>query len=129
MASVKTNIGREKLAKAHSGIEELPGVTHIAFGDGGTKLIENKHVPKELTGDEKGLFKGIIRKEVKKSFPDSYTARYSATVDADADDLVGVNLNEACLIDKDGDMVAMKTFSNKGLDEKTVIEFDYDAKF
>ncbi|WDV47132.1 hypothetical protein PV797_05370 [Clostridiaceae bacterium M8S5] len=129
MASIKTNIGREKLAKAHSGTKALPEITHIAFGKGGTFLTEERHAPKELTGAETTLFDEVIRKEPVKSFPDSYTARYTATIDADVDKLVGVDLNEACLIDTEGDMVAIKTFTNKGLEEKTVITFDYDAKF
>ncbi|WP_432662449.1 phage tail protein [Wukongibacter baidiensis] len=129
MASIKTNIGREKLAQAHSGTKPLPQITHIAFGSGGTMLIENKYAPKELTGAETTLFNEVIRKEPVKSFPDIYTARYSATIDADVDGLVGIDINEACLIDEEGDIVAIKTFTNKGLEEKTIIDFDYDAKF
>lgn len=126
MASIKTNVGRHKLAQAHAGTKALPAVTHIAFGSGG---VDGNQVPKNLTGGETALFHEVIRKVPVQTFPDSYTSRYSTTINADTDSLVGTNINEACLIDSEGDLVAIKTFTNKGLDEQTVIDFDYDAKF
>ncbi|MFS1513033.1 phage tail protein [Chengkuizengella sp. SCS-71B] len=126
MASVKTNKGREKLAKAHAGNISLPKVTKIVFGTGGT---DGNGTPKSLTGNESALFNQVISKNVTKSFPDNYTARYSVSINADADNLIGKNINEAGLIDADNHLVAMKTFTNKGLDTGTTIEFDYDAEF
>ncbi|MFS1514546.1 phage tail protein [Chengkuizengella sp. SCS-71B] len=126
MASVKTNKGREKLAKAHAGIASLPKVSTIVFGSGGT---EGNGTPRMLTGNETALFNQVISKTAMQVFPDPYTSRYSATINADIDNLIGTNINEAGLIDSDGDLVAMKTFTNKGLDTGTVIEFDYDAEF
>lgn len=126
MSSIKTNVGRKKLAKAHAGTAALPPITHIAFGDGG---VDNEHNPKSLIGEETRLFNELIRKPATISFPDYYTARYSVVLNADDDGLVGKNINEACLIDRDGDVVAIKTMTNKGMEEKTEIEFDYDARF
>lgn len=126
MASIKTNVGRKKLAKAHAGTAALPPIKHIAFGDGG---VDKDYNPKTLTGEEIGLFHELIRKIAVKSFPNAYTARYSVVLNADTDDLVGKNINEACLVDADGDVVAIKTMTNKGMEEKTEIEFDYDARF
>lgn len=126
MASIKTNTGRHKLAQAHAGVKALPAITHVAFGSGG---VDSNQAPKNLTGAETALFNQVISKAPTITFPDNYTARYSVTIDADADSLVGTSINEACLIDSEGDVVAIKTFTNKGLDELTVIDFDYDAKF
>lgn len=126
MASVKTNKGREKLAKAHSGTAALPAIAYVAFGDGGVDSFQS---PKALTGAETALYHEVIRKAPVKTFHTAYTARYTVTLTAATDNLVGVNINEACLIDAAGDVVAIKTFTNKGMEQKTVLEFDYDAEF
>lgn len=129
MASVKTNKGREKLAKAHNGTAALPPVVTIVFGTGGVDGAAN---PRILTGVETTLFSEKIRKtgaQVKKTFPTPYTARYTCTLDADVDNLIGSNINEAGLIDAAGDLIAIKTFTNKGMETRTIIEFDYDAEF
>ena len=129
MPSVKTNKGREKLAKAHSGAAALPAIATMVFGVGGVDASGN---PKALTGAETTLFSQVISKtgvKVTKSFPTLYTARYSCTLDADVDALIGRNINEAGLIDSAGDLIAIKTFTNKGMETKTIIEFDYDAEF
>ncbi|MFT4413179.1 hypothetical protein ACLM5H_04885 [Fredinandcohnia humi] len=126
MASVKTLVGRQKWAQAHAGAKALPPVVKIAFGSGGTNPDGS---PKNLTGNEVALFNKLIEKAVAITYPVTTTARYTARVDADADNLVGKIINEACLIDSEGDVVAIKTFTNKGLDIGTVLEFDYDAEF
>lgn len=129
MASVKTNKGREKLAKAHNGTAPLPAVVTMVFGTGG---VDGSLNPRALTGAETALFAQIISKtgvKVTKTFPTPYTARYTCTLDADVDGLIGKNINEAGLIDADGDLIAMKTFTNKGMETRTIIEFDYDAEF
>lgn len=129
MASVKTNKGREKLAKAHNGTSALPAVVTMVFGSGG---VDGSANPRSLTGAETQLFNQIMEKtgaQVTKTFPTPYTARYTCTLDADVDLLVGMDINEAGLIDAEGDLIAMKTFTNKGMDTRTIIEFDYDAEF
>lgn len=129
MASVKTNKGREKLAKVHNGTAALPAVVTMVFGTGG---VDGSLNPRALTGAETALFTQVIVKtgvQVTKTFPTPYTARYTCTLDADVDNLVGRNINEAGLIDAAGDLVAMKTFTNKGMDPGTIIDFDYNAEF
>lgn len=126
MASVKTVKGREKQAKALAGDKALPKVTHLAFGSGGTDSNGNI---KALSGNETSLFSEVIRKTVGRSYPISTTIRFSATLNADLDSLVGTKINEACLIDSEGDVVAIKTFSDKGLDMGDILEFDYDGEF
>lgn len=126
MASVKTNKGRENLAKAHAGTAALPKVVTLVLGSGG---VDSTGKIKDLTGAETALFNQVISKTAAQSFPTLYTSRYTITVDADLDALVGVNINEAGLIDEAGSLVAMKTFSNKGLESGTIMDFDYDAEF
>lgn len=126
MASVKTAKGREKLAKALTGDKVLPKITKIVFGSGGTN---SNGSPKTLSGNEIALFSKVIEKNVSKSYPVTTTARFSASLNADLDNLIGVNINEAGLVDEEGDIVALKTFTNKGMDSGTIIEFDYDAEF
>ena len=126
MASIKTNKGREKMAKAHAGTKTLPAIAFLAVGSGG---VDGNQAPKALTGSETVLFNEVKRKAPAQAFPTPYTSRYSIRIDAQADDLVGININEAALIDAEGDIVAYKTFTNKGLEVGTVIDFDYDAEF
>ncbi|MGG3803178.1 hypothetical protein [Metabacillus fastidiosus] len=129
MASIRTFKGREKQAKAHNGTAALPPVVTVVFGSGG---VDNAGNPRSLTGNEIGLFNEVSRKtgvQVTKSFPSPYTARYSCTLDADVDALIGKNINEAGLIDADGDLVAIKTFTNKGMETGITMEYDYDAEF
>lgn len=126
MASIKTNKGREKMAKAHAGTAALPPIAYVAVGSGG---VDSNLAPRTLTGAENVLFHEVIRKAPVQTFPTTYTSRYTIRVDAQADSLIGTNVNEAALIDSQGDVVALKTFTNKGLELGTVIDFDYDAEF
>lgn len=123
--SIKTQAGREKLAKAHAGTATLPAVVKVALGSGGADAAGKA---KELTGNETALFTKVIEKTAVQSFPTTTTSRYSISI-TPADNLAGTFINEACLIDSAGDVVAIKTFSNKGLDSDTTLEFDYDAIF
>lgn len=126
MASVKTLKGREKLAKAHAGVAALPKITKIALGSGG---VTADGTPKGLTGNEINLFNKRIEKVTTLTAVGTTAYKYSITVDADADSLVGVNINEACLIDEAGDLVAIKTFTNKGMETGVTITFDYEAEY
>lgn len=125
MASIKTNKYREKLAKALAGTATLPAITRIGLGSGGVDVSSN---PRALTGDETALFNPLVEKDAVITFPTPYTTRYTVTIDADSDNLVGVNINEAALRDAEGELAAIKTFTNKGLETGTVLEFDYDAE-
>lgn len=125
MSSVKTNKYREKRAKADAGAGTLPAVTKICLGIGG---VDSNGKVKSLTGAETSLFNQVIEKNATVSFPSPYTARFTISVDADLDNLVGKDINEAALRDAQGDLAAIKTFSNKGLDSGNVFEFDYDME-
>lgn len=121
--SIKTKLGREKLAKALSGDASLPPITHIVFGNGGTE----NGVPKKLTGNEIQLFNQIIKKSALVEYPITTTTRFIASIDADTDGLVGKVVNEVGLIDSAGSLIAMKTFTDKTLDSETLFEVFYDV--
>lgn len=123
MATIKTIKGRTKLAKAYLGISALPRATHIAVGDGG---VDNQGNPKALTGNENSLNNELIRKAVVPTQPADTTARFSISLNAVTDGLVNKNINEAILLDSEGDVLAIKTFTNKGLDEETSFGIDFD---
>jgi hypothetical protein len=126
MASVKTNKYREKLAKALAGTATLPKLVKIQLGTGGVDTVTGK--PKTLTGTETALFNKVLEKVATVSFPTPYTCRLTISVDADLDGLVGQNINEAAVVDADGDLAAIKTFTNKGMDSGLVFDYHYDAE-
>lgn len=125
MSSIKTIKGRESHAKAIAGQGTVPKIVKVALGTGGTTGL----TPKQLSGLETTLFAKEIEKVAILSFPKTTTARFTITIDAVADNLIGKNINEAGLIDVNGDYVALKTFTNKGMDPGTTIEFHYDVEY
>ncbi|GAA4711211.1 hypothetical protein [Brevibacillus fulvus] len=125
MASVKTNKYREKQAKAMAGTGTLPRLVKIQLGTGGTDV---NGTPKQLTGTETALFNKVLEKMAVVSFPAPTTCRLTISVDADADGLLGRNINEAAIVDADGELAAIKTFTNKGMESGVVFDFDYDAE-
>ena len=60
-------------------------------------------------------------------YPDETTARYAVTIPKDA--LVGEEINEAALVDSDGDLVAIKTMYTKKKDEDVSFTFEFDDEF
>ena len=124
--SVITIIRRIKTCRASSGaIETLPPVTHVAFGDKGVDEVGKPLVPSE--GDTK------LRHEVARYqiggvvYPEDTTARYSVTIPKD--DLTGLFISEAALVDSEGDFVAIKTMYAKQKDEGTAFTFEFDDQF
>lgn len=126
MATARTKVYREKLARSVAGIAPVPLVTHVAVGTGG---VNQDGSPKPLTGEEKGLFNEVLRKAVTPSLYNKTTVRCSVSVLADADGVVGVGINEIGIFDSDGDLVAIKTTTSKNLEATDQLEFDIDAIF
>lgn len=126
MATARTKVYREKLARAAAGMDPMVKITHIAIGTGG---VDASGVPKPLTGDETGLFNEVFRKEVRTSMPEPATVRYSLSVQAQNDGLAGTGINEVALFDADGALAAIKTTTTKNLEANDELEFDFDALF
>lgn len=127
MPTIKTKAGRTKMAQAHSGARLLPKIKYLVLGKGGVKA--DNLTPKDLTGDETSLFQEFLRKEATVSYPTPTSVRYTIPVNVDLDNVVGINLNEAGLVDEEGTLICMKTFTNKGLESGMTIEYDYNTDY
>ena len=70
----------------------------------------------------------LARYEVESvTYPDETTARYTVTIPKDS--LVGKEINEAALVDSDGDLVAIKNMYSKKKDEGVSFTFEFDDEF
>lgn len=122
--AVMTKKGREKLCKAHAGDLTLPKITQMGFGSGG---IEDGSVIIP-TGDETALKQELLKKNIEShSFIDPATMRYTVTLAKE--ELANQKISEQALFDADGDMVAYKTFLEKGKDDDMEFVFDMDEIF
>lgn len=121
-SAVITKVAREKLVKARSGAATLSPIKGMAFGKGGLGSDGKPVIPTE---DQTELGNEILRKEVDGyEMISSTTCRYTCTLDED--EASGENINEIALYDTDGDLVCIKTFTNKGKDEDMKLIFTID---
>ena len=123
--SVTTDKRREKMVKAGTGDIVLPTITHMAFGDGGTDVDGNPIAP---TGADTGLKNELLRKGLDgHTYPVVTTCRYSCRLLKA--DLANQKINEIALVDSDGDIVAIKTFTDKSKDDDMEMIFEIDDEF
>ena len=114
-----TDIGREKLCKAHTGDIRLPPLKFIAYGDGGT---DSAGVPFVVTGEEVSLRNELLRIEIAQhTYPATTTCEYESNLDKN--DLANVYLSELGVFDEEGDLVVYKTFLKKGKDDDMLFDF------
>ena len=120
--SVITLKAREKMVKARAGIQPLPAIVGMAFGDGGVDSSGTVLAPGETLRNE------ILRKAI-----DGYTEitstsyRYTSTLGKE--ELVGKAISEIALYDAEGDYVGLKTFRTKYKDEDMEMVFELDDQF
>lgn len=124
--SVITKTRRRKLCMAASDPEKpLAVITHVAFGNGGVNESGEPLVPLKT---QTALNSELVRYEVESvTYPAETTARYAVTIPKDA--MVGEEINEAALVDSDGDVVAIKTMYPKKKDEDVSFTFEFDDEF
>ena len=124
--SVITRARRVNLANITSGaVENIPKITHIAFGDQG---VDEKGQPLQPTEDQQALHHEVGRYEIDGvSNPVETTNRYTITVPES--DLVGLSLSEMALIDAEGVFAAVKNFLPKGKDGDVKFTFEFDDEF
>lgn len=123
--AVVTIEARKKMVKARAGTAPLPAIVGMAFGDGG---VDEAGIPIAPLSNDTGLKHEIYRKELDNySFISDTTCRYFCTLTVD--ECVDVNINELALYDSDGDIVAIKTFKNKGKDNDLEMTFRMDDIF
>ena len=100
---------REKLAAHMAGTRTLPVIAFMAFGDGGHDA-DNEAIPPSES--QTALRHEVLRKKL--SFlKQEDTLSVTGKGSVEAEELVGVELSEAALVDADGDLIGIKTFAPK----------------
>lgn len=124
--SVITRTRRTKFCLASSdATKPLPVITHIAFGSGGVNASNEPIAPSET---QTALNAEIARYPVDSvTYPEETTARYAVTIPKG--DLTGEIINEAALVDSEGDVAAIKTMYSKQKDEGVSFTFEFDDEF
>ena len=123
--SVTTDIARHKMAAARAGDIALPAITKMAFGDGGTDANGDPIAP---SGSATALNNQLLQQDVDgHTYPSTTTGRYTCTL-AKAT-LGGEKINEIALVDADGDLVCIKTFTDKNKDADMGMGFEIDDEF
>lgn len=124
--SVITRKRRIKLCQASSDAQKpLAPITHIALGDGGVDSAGNPTPPGE---EQTSLNHQLAQYPIDGfSYPVETTVRYTVTVPANA--LSGESINEAALVDSDGDLAAIKTMYTKRKDAGVIFTFEFDDEF
>ena len=113
--AVITDLRRKNLCRITSGaITSLPAIAQVAFGDGGA---DEQGEPKAPMGSQTALNHEIGR----------YDARYTVTIPAD--ELAGVSISEAALVDAEGNLCAVKNMYPKGKDADVTFTFTFDDEF
>ena len=126
--SVITNYRRQLLCQATSGVftDPIPPITQIAFGDGG---VDGSCNPIPPIGSATTLSNERARYnlDAAPTFPVPTTARYVVSIPED--ELVGVAISEAALIDSTGALCAIKTMYSKTKDSGVLFTFTFDDEF
>ncbi len=124
--SIVTNIAKKKIVQARAGlISNLPRTIGMAFGDG---AINGSEIRMPLATDislqhelHRQLIDGVALQA------DKISVMYVTTLAEET--LAGETINEIALYDEDGDLLAIKVFSNKGKDGDMEMVFEILDKF
>ena len=123
--AVVTLIARKKMVRVRAGDRELSPIAGMAFGTG---AVDASGVPIPPTANDSSLKNEIFRKAVDSyTFTDDTTCRYLCTLSVS--ECAGENINEIGLYDEDGDIIAIKSFKNKGKDSDLEMTFQVDDIF
>lgn len=119
-----TRKARENLVRARAGDIDLPPITKMAFGNGGAEGGE----PVPPTEDQTGLKGEIFQKDVDwHDYPVPTTCRYVCRLTEE--ECAGESISEIGLVDSEGSVLAIKTFSPKGKDDDIEMTFTLDDIF
>ncbi len=126
ITTVITDRRRVKLCEATSGAASgIAAITHVAFGDQG---VDSGGAVKPPAGSQTALVHEVGRYQIDGvAYPVPTTARYTVTIPKD--DLAGVNLSEAALVDADGELCAIRNMLPKGKDAGVEFIFTFDDEF
>ena len=123
--SIVTDIAREKMLKARAGVAPLPKIMGMAFGDGAKNASGGVIAP---AADQTELRHELLRKEIDKyEVVSQLVYRYVCTLNEG--ELANKYINEVALYDEDGDLIAIKSFLDKGKDEDQEMGFEIDDTF
>ncbi|MCI8536760.1 MAG: hypothetical protein HFG68_14580 [Hungatella sp.] len=120
--SIVTNIAKKKILLARAGlIPNLPKIVGMAFGNGASTRL-----PLET---DTTLQNEIYRQKVDNAVfqENELYVKYSTTLAQTT--LKGQVINEIALYDEDGDLLAIKTFSDKGKDGDMEMVFEILDRF
>lgn len=124
--SIVTNIAKRKIIQARAGlISMLPRTVGMAFGDG---AVNGSSIRMPMDTDvtlQHELYRQLI--DGVNFQPDGISALYVTTLAKET--LVGQVINEIALYDEEGDLLAIKAFSNKGKDGDMEMVFEILDKF
>ena len=126
--TINTLHRRVSLAKITSGaVSTLAPITHVAFGTGGT---DGNGDPVPPLFDADNLASEIARYPIDSviyPLDPPTTARYTCTIPPP--DLPGATINEAAIVDADGNLCAIITFYIKRKDAGISFTFTFDDEF
>lgn len=110
MAIIKTNAGRIKRLKRYKGdIANLPNITHVAVGDGGKNADGSLKTP---NGSMTSLYNEIYRTTVTFENIDDFTSKFVCLLNSTTTpSLTGKDINEVALVDSEGTLITIETFS------------------
>lgn len=126
--SVTTKKARQLFAKAHLDGTAVPRITHIGWGDGGVDSGGTVLMP----SDELTQVAGEFRKTevITSSLPtdDGMKVRFKGELYSD-ESTVGKKLSTCGIYDSNGNLIAIKNFTIKTLDEDTKFTVEWDEQF
>lgn len=125
MNSVITVTAKKKMVRARKGEIALPVITGIAIGDGAIDEDGNLIPPSE--GDQ-CLKNELLRREYSRCEKVSDTC-FRYRMELAADELAGKRINEAALYDAEGDLLAIRVFTEKPKDADMEMAFEYEDRF
>ena len=124
--SIVTNIAKKKILLARAGlIPNLPKIVGMAFGNGARSGASTR-LPLET---DTTLQNEIYRQKVDNAVfqENELYVKYSTTLAQTT--LKGQVINEIALYDEDGDLLAIKVFSDKGKDGDMEMVFEILDRF
>ncbi len=124
--SVVTNVAKAKTVKVRAGmIDNLPKIVGMAFGDGAKSGTDYRApLPTDTS-----LQNELLRQEVDSAVlqDDEISVLYTCVLAKET--LGGESINELALYDEEGDLVAIKSFTDKGKDSDMEMGFSVLDRF
>lgn len=126
--SVTTKKARQLFAKAHLDGTPVPRITHIGWGDGGVDSGGSVLMPTEDLTQVQGEFRKT--EVITSTLPteDGMKVRFKSELHSDESTL-GTKLSTCGIYDSEGNLIAVKNFTIKTLDEDTKFTVEWDEQF